>query len=173
MITCQTFRANLQPNESDPELLFHLRTCDLCIEHAVAVDPDNFFRLLGGEEMVPAGGIDAFASDVMSQIRLREAETSLDAHRVLSWPRRMAIAATVAAGVTGATIAYHMQQLVPTASAGRPSVEAAAGQPLSAKILTTKPIIETYQSQNATIVEVPADGANVVMIFDDKLPADL
>ena len=173
MITCQTFRATLQPGESDPELLAHLRTCDLCLEHAVDVDPDNFFRLLGGEEMVPPGGIDAFASDVMSQIRLREAETSLDAHRVLSWPRRLAIAATVAAGVTGATIAYHMQQLVPAAHAGSASAKVAVGQPLSGKILTTKPIIETYQSQNATIVEVPTDGANVVMIFDDKLPADL
>ncbi len=171
MITCQTFRANLQPNESDPELLSHLRTCDLCLEHSVSVDPDNFFRLLGGEEMVPPGGIDAFASDVMAQIRLREAETSLDAHRVLSWPRRLAIAATVAAGVTGAAIAYHMQRLVPAAP--RPDTTVAVGQPLSARILTTKPIIETYQSQNATIVEVPTDGANVVMIFDDKLPADL
>ena len=171
MITCQTFRANLQPNESDPELLSHLRTCDLCLEHAVTVDPDNFFRLLGGEEMVPPGGIDAFATDVMSQIRLREAETSLDAHRVLSWPRRLAIAATVAAGVTGATIAYHAQRLVPAAT--RPDTTVAVGEPLSAKILTTKPIIETYQSQNATIVEVPTDGASVVMIFDDKLPADL
>ena len=173
MITCQTFRTNLQPNESDPELLSHLRTCDLCLEHAVAVDPDNFFRLLGGDDMVPPGGLDAFASDVMAQIRLRETETSLDAHRVLSWPRRLAIAATIAVGVTGGGIAYHMQQLVPAASMARPTAKNAVGQPLSAKILTTKPIIETYQSQNATIVEVPADGANVVMIFDDKLPADL
>jgi hypothetical protein len=171
MITCQTFRANLQPNESDPELLSHLRTCDLCLEHAVTVDPDNFFRLLGGEEMVPPGGIEAFATDVMAQIRLREAETSLDAHRVLSWPRRLAIAATVAAGVTGAAIAYHAQRLVPAAP--RPDAAVAVVKPLSARILTTKPIIETYQSQNATIVEVPTDGANVVMIFDDKLPADL
>lgn len=173
MITCQTFRTNLQPNESDPELLSHLRTCDLCLEHAVAVDPDNFFRLLGGDDMVPPGGLDAFASEVMAQIRLREAETSLDAHRVLSWPRRLAIAATVAAGVTGAAIAYYVQQLVPAAPLGRSITKVAVAQPPSARILTTKPVIETYQSPNATIVEVPADGANVVMIFDDKLPADL
>jgi hypothetical protein len=173
MITCQTFRANLQPNESDPELLSHLRTCDLCVEHAVTVDPDNFFRLLGGDEMVPPGGIDAFATGVMAQIRLREAETSLDSHRVLSWPRRLAIAATIAAGVTGGVIAHHMQQLAPVAPMGHPTASLAAGKPLSAKILTTKPIIETYQSQNATIVEVPTDGANVVMIVDDNLPADL
>ena len=169
MITCQTFRTNLRPNESDPGLLAHLRACDACLDHAVAVDPDNFFRLLGGEEMVPPGGLDAFASDVMAQVRLREAETSLDAHRVLSWPRRLAVAATVAAGISASVIAYHMQHIVPAVS---PASGVAQLNP-AARVLTTKPVIETYQSQNATIVEVPADGANVVMIFDDKLPADL
>ncbi len=169
MITCQTFRENLRPNESDPELLAHLRACDACLDHAVTVDPDNFFRLLGGEEMVPPGGIDAFASDVMAQVRLREAETSLDAHRGLSWPRRLAVAATLAAGISASVIAYHMQHIVPAVS---PAGSVAQLKP-AARVLTTKPVIETYQSHNATIVEVPADGANVVMIFDDKLPADL
>lgn len=169
MITCQTFRANLRPNESDPKLLAHLRACDACLDHAVAVDPDNFFRLLGGEEMVPPGGIDAFATDVMAQVRLREAETTLDAHRRLSWPRRLAVAATVAAGLSASVIAYHMQHLVPAVS----PVGSVAQMKPAARVLTTKPVIETYQSQNATIVEVPADGANVVMIFDEKLPADL
>ncbi len=169
MITGQTFRANLRPAESDPELLAHLRACDACLDHAVAVDPDNFFRLLGGEEMVPPGGIDAFASDVMAQIRLRETETSLETHRTLSWPRRLAIAATVTIGVTASAIAWHMQHLAPVA---KPATAVAQIQP-AARVLTTKPIIETYQSQSATIVEVPTEGANVVMIVDDKLPADL
>jgi hypothetical protein len=172
MISCQTFRANLRPNESDPELLAHLRACDACVEHAVTVDPDNFFRLLGGEEMVPPGGIDAFTSDVMAQVRLREAETSLDSHRVLSWPRRLAVAATVTAGITGSLIAYRMQHFASEPLA-QPVTKVAHVRPAAANVLTTKPVIETYQSKNATIVEVPADGANVVMIFDDKLPADL
>jgi len=171
MINCQTFRANLRPNESDPELLAHLRACDACLDHAVTVDPDNFFRLLGGEEMVPPGGVDAFAADVMAQVRLREAETSLEARRVLSWPRRLAIAATVAAGVTGSVIAWQMQHLAPAAPMAHPAVTVAL-RPAD-NMLTTKPVIETYQSKNATIVEVPTDGASVVMIFDDKLPADL
>ncbi|HTQ79157.1 MAG TPA: hypothetical protein VMM92_04115, partial [Thermoanaerobaculia bacterium] len=84
MITCETFRATLQPGEADPQLLAHLRSCDHCIEHALAVDPDNFFRLLGGEEMVPPGGVDAFAADVMAQVRLREAESALGGRRSLS-----------------------------------------------------------------------------------------
>jgi hypothetical protein len=172
MITCQTFRAELRPETNEPELLAHMRDCDSCLDHAVAVDPDNFFRLLGGEEMVPPGGIDAFTSDVMAQVRLRQAETSLEAHRPLSWTRRLAVAATVAAGVTGAAIVYHLEHvgrtITPPATASLASVPTPA-----AAILTTKPVIETYHSQNATIVEVPADGANVVMIFDESLPADL
>ncbi len=172
MINCQTFRANLRPDESDPELLAHLRACDACLDHAVTVDPDNFFRLLGGEEMVPQGGVDAFAADVMAQIRLREAETSLEGRRALSWPRRLAIAAAMAAGVTGSVVAWHMEHLGPATPMAHAAATTAALKP-AAHALATKPVIETYQSKNATIVEVPSDGANVVMIFDDKLPADL
>jgi hypothetical protein len=38
-----------------------------------------------------------------------------------------------------------------------------------------KPVIENYESQNATIVEVPTEGeaVKVVMVFDESLPADL
>jgi hypothetical protein len=166
MITCQTFRATLQPNTNDPEVLAHLRACEACIDHAVAVDPDNFFRLLGGEEMVPPGGVDAFAADVMSQIRLRQAETSLETRRVLSWPRRLAIAATIAAGTAAASFTF-------LAERSAPAPVFAARAHVKLQPTATKPVVETYQSQNATIVEVPSDGASVVMIFDDKLPADL
>jgi hypothetical protein len=171
MITCQTFRAELRPETNEPELLAHMRDCDSCLDHAVAVDPDNFFRLLGGEELVPPGGIDAFTADVMAQVRLRQAETTLESRRPLSWTRRLAVAATVAAGITGASIVYHLEHagrvVAPAATASLARIEAPVA------ILTTKPVIETYHSQNATIVEVPADGANVVMIFDESLPADL
>ena len=44
MISCQTFRTKLHPGNDDAELLEHLRSCDACLEHAVSVDPDNFFR---------------------------------------------------------------------------------------------------------------------------------
>jgi hypothetical protein len=42
--------------------------------------------------------------------------------------------------------------------------------------LTTKPVVETYSSSDATIVEVPSEGAGdtkIVMVIDDRLPADL
>ena len=40
----------------------------------------------------------------------------------------------------------------------------------------TKPVVDAYDSKNATIVEVPSeakDDVQVVMIFDESLPADL
>src|SRR5260370_4946646 len=72
MISCQVFRSRLQPRSNDLEVLEHLRNCDACLEHAMAIDPDNFFRAIGGQEMEPAGGAYAFASDVIAQIPLRQ-----------------------------------------------------------------------------------------------------
>jgi len=40
----------------------------------------------------------------------------------------------------------------------------------------TRPVVDTYESKNATIIEVPSeskDDVQVVMIFDESLPADL
>jgi len=160
MISCQTFRAKLQPGTREPELLEHLRKCDACLEYAVSTDPDNFFRAIGGEELVPPGGIDAFTSDVMAQVRVRQAEGSV-ARRFLIAPRRLAAAAALIVTVGVSALIY---------DSGRKTVVAppVAYRPAQ---LATKPIVETYQSQNATIVEVP--DSNIVMIFDDTLPADL
>jgi hypothetical protein len=171
MMTCQYFRANLQPGTVDAALLEHLRHCDSCLDHAMSVDPDLFFRSIGGEELVPPGGIDAFAGDVMSQVRVRSAETSLAPHRSVSAWRRLAVAATIAAGVTGATMVYHAERTTPVAQTLL-SVQTMTPRPA---VLATKSFVETYSSHDATIVEVPNDGsdAKVVMIFDDKLPADL
>jgi anti-sigma factor RsiW len=170
MINCETFRARLRPHTTNRELLTHMRTCDACVEHAVAVDPDNFFRVIGGDEMIPPGGVDAFTDEVMAQVRLRQTETSFAQRRVLAWPRRLAVAAAMAATMIGSLFVMNRQQ--PAAQLTARSAQHHAA-PIASVPLTTKPIIETYQSQNATIIEVPAEGANVVMIFDDKLPADL
>jgi len=169
-MTCQQFRANLLPGTTDAALLEHLRHCDACLDHAMGIDPDLFFRSIGGEELVPPGGVDAFVGDVMSQVRVRSAETSLAPHHTNVW-RRLAIAATVAAAVTSATLAYRFEHRAPAA---QPTHLVAAAKPHPA-ILATKSFVETYSSHNATIVEVPNDGsdAKVVMIFDDTLPADL
>jgi len=173
MISCQTYRASLTAGTQDAALLEHLRTCDACLDFSVEVDPDNFFRSIGGNDLVPPGGVDAFVGDVMRAVQIRGKETTMAEHRPLSWRQRLAIAATLAAGITGATIAWqHERQSVAPAMA--PIHRAAiAPAPAAAKVLATKPIVESY-SRNATIVELPAEGkVNVVMIFDEKLPADL
>lgn len=168
MISCQTYRASLSAGTQDAALLEHLRTCDACLDFSVAVDPDNFFRSIGGSELVPPGGVDAFVSDVMREVQIRGKETSLEAHHTLTWRQRLAIAATIAAGITGATMVFQHERQT---AAPKPPM-AAVHQPV-ANILTTKPVIDSY-SRSATIVEVPTEkNVNVVMIFDEKLPADL
>ncbi|HEX3069386.1 MAG TPA: hypothetical protein VHX14_12520 [Thermoanaerobaculia bacterium] len=173
-MTCRNFREKLQPGTSEPELLDHLRHCDACLDFAMNVDPDLFFRAIGGEEIVPPGGVDAFVGDVMSQVRVRQAETSLAPHRTVSVWQRLAIAATIAAGVTGATLAYRFEHR-PVTHPMSPIVVAANVPAAHFAPTATKSFVETYSSHDATIVEMPADGSDtkVVMIFDDKLPADL
>ena len=171
MMTCSYFRANLQPGNADAAMLEHLRHCDACLDFAMNVDPDLFFRSLGGDELVPPGGIDAFVSDVMSQVRVHDAEAAIaPRHAVSAW-QRWAIAATAVVGITGATIAYRYEHQV---QAPQPVhiVATAKSHPTPT---ATKSFVETYSSHDATIVEVPNDGSDtkVVMIFDDKLPADL
>lgn len=169
MISCTTFRATLRPGSNDAEHLEHLRSCDVCLDFAAGVDPDFLFRAIGGESLIPQGGIDAFAADVMREVQLRRTETALEPRgRVVSWPQRLAIAATIAAGVTGGTLVWNHEHRVVAPSPIRQAVV----HPVT---FTTKPVVEAYSSQNATIVEVPADSSDtqVVMVFDDKLPADL
>ena len=173
MISCDSFRARFHAATEDAALLTHIRNCDRCLDFAANVDPDVMFRALGGAEMIPPGGVDAFVDDVMRQVRVRDAEVAVTARPSMSWTRRLAIAATVAVTVTSATVVYRSQ------NATAPVQIAKAVRPLAvpARTLTTKPVIETYHSENATIVEVPSeeagDDVKIVMIFDESLPADL
>lgn len=171
MTGCDSFRARFHEGTADAALLAHLRACDRCLDFAAHLDPDVMFRALGGEEMVPPGGIDAFVGDVMQQVRVRFAETTVAAsrERVVSWPRRLAVAATLAIAVSGAMLMHYGRT---SAVAPAPAVAA-----VQRTIFATKPAVETYDSQNATIVEVPAeesgDDVKIVMVFDENLPADL
>lgn len=177
MISCESFRNRFAPNSEDASLLEHLRSCDRCLDHAAAIDPDVMFRALGGEEMTPPGGVDAFVTSVMQQVRVRAAEGRVEHRSHSPWTRRLAIAATLAVGITGATLVYRTD--APAVVNPSPVRIARAIAPVSQARLTTKPIVQTYQSgdtSNATIVEVPSEGAEdvqIVMIFDENLPADL
>jgi hypothetical protein len=168
MITCESFRNRFEAGTGDPALLAHLRTCDRCLDLAAHADPDVMFRALGGEEMIPPGGVEAFVDDVMQQVRVRGAESTVSGpRRIVSWPRRLAVAATLAAAVTGAVFFQTGQ----SASSPAPFRRAEIRPVMS---FATKPVVETYESQNATIVEVPSDDdVRIVMIFDENLPADL
>ncbi|HYS53385.1 MAG TPA: hypothetical protein VER58_06440 [Thermoanaerobaculia bacterium] len=166
MMSCQAFRSRLQPGSNDVELLEHLRNCDACLDHALRVDPDNFFRAIGGGEMEPPGGVDAFASGVMAQIRMRQTEGSV-ARRFLIAPRRLAAAAAIVFAVGISVMVYDN---------ANKSVPVGLVPPVRSVQLATKPVVETYDSKGATIIEVPTEGKNdpqVVMIFDESLPADL
>jgi hypothetical protein len=171
MMSCDSFRTRFHASADDAALLDHIRTCDRCLDFAASVDPDVMFRALGGNDMIPPGGVDAFVDDVMRQVRVRGAETAVEARPRISATRWLAIAATIAATVTGATLVYRYEN----APAVAPMQIARAR--VTPKTLTTKAVVETYDSQNATIVEVPSqeagDDVKIVMIFDENLPADL
>lgn len=171
MMSCDTFRTSFHADTENAALLAHLRTCDRCLDFAATVDPDVLFRSLGGEDLVPPGGVDAFVDDVMRQVRVRSAENTVTAIRPVSWTRRLAVAAALSVVVTGATFVSRNGM---TGTRFEPVQRASITVPRAA--LTTKPVVETYESSNATIVEVPGeqnDTVKIVMIFDENLPADL
>ncbi len=166
MISCDSFRTRFHVNTDDAALLEHLRSCDRCLDFAAHADADVLFRALGVGELVPPGGIDAFVGDVMQQVRVRGAETTVASARVAAWPRHLAMAAALATAVFGATLVRSPQATVDMNPIQRASL----------RTLTTKPVVASYDSQNATIIEVPTAGADdvkIVMIFDENLPADL
>lgn len=169
MISCDAFRAQFTAATEDAALLEHVRRCDVCLPAALAIDPDILFRSMGSDSLVPPGGIDAFVGDVMREVRLRSTETTME-RRPVSWTRRLAIAATIAIGVLGGAAIYRYETSFTSPSL---SIERAALHPTS---FMTRPVIENYESETATIVEVPTEGVDdvkVVMVFDESLPADL
>ncbi len=174
MISCDSFRTRFAADTEDPLVLEHLRACDRCLDFAVQTDPDVMFRAIGGGEMVPPGGVDAFVTGVMQQVRVRAAESTVTARHAVSWPRRLAVAATLAVGITGAML--YNQATAPAPGVTHP-VAAIAAKPTVLTTFATKPVVETYESESATIVEMPSEGAaddvKIVMIFDENLPADL
>jgi len=169
MISCDVFRAQFTASTEDAELLEHVRVCDQCLPTALSIDPDILFRSMGSDNLLPPGGLDAFVGDVMREVRLRSTETTM-ARRPVSWMRRLAVAATIAMGIVGGTAMYRFERSFAPVPL---SIQRAA---LYQTNFLSKPVIENYDSQSATIVEVPTEGVEdvkVVMVFDETLPADL
>lgn len=163
-MTCDSFRAQFVPASDDAAMLEHIRSCDTCLNFAVERDDDVLFRALGGGDMVPPGGVDVFVDDVMREVRLRGTENTVS-RSVANWPRKLAVAAALTAVLAGSTFVYEHR---PTPAIGSPIIHHQFKT-------ASKPVIQSYDSQKATIVEVPSEGENVtlVMVFDDSLPADL
>jgi hypothetical protein len=173
MISCSSFRARFHNATDDAELLEHVRACDACLDFAVIEDPDIMFRAIGGADMIPPGGVDAFVGDVMREVRLRSTEQATQ--RVVAWPRRLAVAATLAAGLTGSMLVWQYERSLDVPAPVTTKIAHAAMNPAIVPV-ASRPVIEKYDSASATIVEMPTAGANdaqIVMIIDDKLPADL
>jgi hypothetical protein len=180
MISCEGFRERLSASPDDAEVLDHLRHCDPCLDYAAHVEPDLMFRAMGGVEMTPPGGTDAFVEEVMQQVRVRSAEKAMNAPasaavRFSSVTRRLAVAATMTVAITGATFVYR-QTSSPDARMLQPVARANVSTAVQPVALVSLPVVESWDSENATIVEVPADASDdvkIVMIFDENLPVDL
>lgn len=168
MTSCETFRRDFGPGCEDSALLRHLRQCDACLAAAIEVDADAMFRAIGGGEMVPPGGLDAFVGDVMREVHLRSTETEM--RRPQSSIRRLAVAATLVVGSTAALLFYNSD------GSNAPPVVRQSAAAVKTLAAASKPVIENYDSPNATILEVPAEAQSdvkIVMIFDETLPVDL
>jgi len=172
-MNCVEFQSAFVPDTEDATILEHVRSCDACLDFAARVDADIMFRAIGGADLIPPGGVDAFVQDVMAVVHLRKTEDDLAPRRAtMSWTRRLAVAATLIAGITGGTLVYERDR---NAASSAPLLITHHSS-LVTQNLVTKPVVATYSSKNATIVEVPAESGNdpqVVMIVDENLPADL
>jgi anti-sigma factor RsiW len=172
MISCETFRASFQVDDRRPEILEHLRRCDACLHFALEVDQDVLFRSIGGDGLVPPGGVDQFAAGVMKQIELRRKSSDMAHHRHPGVLMRWAAAAVIVTGLATSSVVYRRHGVSPVAQQASIRVPAAVTRPADA----TRSVIESYASDDATIMEVPVTSDNnvkVVMIFDQSLPADL
>lgn len=165
---CERFREAIAAGVDDASVREHLRTCEECLAAAVELDPGVLFRALGPVAAEPPGGTDDFVAGVMHQVHLRSAERSIERRPARFTPiARWSAAAALAIAVIGGGIVYRTP--APEANQAVPTQIAAAA-------VLDRPVIESYDSAEALIMEMPAEGPNdlrLVMIFDDSLPADL
>ncbi|HVT44450.1 MAG TPA: hypothetical protein VMT00_08670 [Thermoanaerobaculia bacterium] len=169
-MTCETFRSLIVSGEASPETLAHLRGCVNCVELAVEVDPENLFRSLGGTELMPAGGVDSFVDGVMQQLQLRKAEVVIGRGAAHSRLYRWAVAAVLVIGIGAAAFMSRPSGVVSVVTTD------AAVERVMPVVESSRPVVESYEGAEATIIELPSDPASdmqIVMIFDESLPADL
>ncbi len=178
-MNCDQFRADLANGNRTPDFLEHLRQCPECLELSVAVEPDDLFRSLGGQDHIPPGGVDLFVAEVIQQVHVRETESRMAPRSGLTSLRQWAVAATILVAIAATTLLYRP---VASAPAGHPTTTVASTALRHPARLDTvdpaliRPVVENYDSPDATIVEVPTENSSdlkIVMIFDEHLPVDL
>lgn len=176
-MNCHDVKKMLESGEESVEMRQHLRSCADCLELAVSLEPTTMFTTLGGDEMVPPGGVELFVSDVMGELRLREKERSLDEQ---DHPKRIAWWWSAAATIfilftTWLAIQPDNRPDIASPAATVAELNVPAPMPV-AEPAVTRPVIDDYDRTEATIVELPsesADDVKIVMIFDETLPQDL
>lgn len=177
-MNCNEFRISLDAGHDTPETREHQRECATCLELAISREPSTMFSTLGGNDLLPPEGLDAFVSGVMNEVRLRETEKTLEKKdhpmKVAWWWAAAAavfIMFTTWLAIQPQSTPDSLLQSSPAAVVeSTPMVE-----PLGAPSLTL-PVIDHYDKAAATIVELPSDSVDdlkIVMIFDESLPQDL
>lgn len=173
-MTCDEFRSSPFSGEPSAEFLKHLRNCAACMNYAAEQDELNLFRALGGDDLVPPGGVDLFVGDVMRQIHVSEAARIAAPRKSLTLRYVMGLAA--AAALTA--LSFSLVQPRGTDLNIQQPEGLVAQQNLTRHAELSLPVVENYDNSSATIVEIPNDQTSgedvkVVMIFDESLPADL
>lgn len=167
-MTCDLFRKQSSLDALGADALSHLRSCGACLDHTASLDPTMMFRLLGGEELVPPGGLDSFVDEVVQQVQVRRTAQKLARPSFSRYYRGLAVAASL---LVALGIAAFIPRTAPTADRAIATVAAPSSQPA-----LVRPIVDSYDSVDATIVEVPSSNDSdlkIVMIFDETLPVDL
>ncbi len=168
---CDDIRAAIAAGDESPETLSHVRSCVECLEAAIAHDPDWMFRSIGGE-IEPPGGAEAFAADVMHQIHVRQTERQFaPGESRLTTLHRWALAVAATLVIASSALFWPSPSQVELAPINVAAVEVEAAQ-----VAVVRPVVESYDSSTAMIIEVPQEETSdlrVVMIFDESLPADI
>lgn len=169
---CEDFRAAVLERAASDEVLGHLRSCESCLAFAVENDPELMFRSIGGE-IEPPGGAEAFATEVMQQIHVRDTERRF-ARRESRVPtlHRWALAAAATFMFVSGALFWPRGENVDV-----PAVVVPIGQ--QAEVVApavVRPVVERWDSSGAMIIEIPEEETSdlkVVMVFDESLPADI
>lgn len=169
-MTCEDF-LSLPSGDLTPEALEHIRDCEDCMNASAGSDPLNLFRALGGVEINPPEGTDAFVAGVMQQVRSEERRRSLTPQRdrgsrLLRW--------SAAAAVAAALLTYGLSYRPADVSLTETAVQQRTDSSIELAQIA-RPVVETYAGAHALIVEMPSTGDDIqlVMIFDESLPVDL